>query len=111
MREERPPAPGTASAMNVHDVSTGVIPPGRSSPSGRRPRAAHPSLVALLTTRDQRRAETSYAASAFFEDDDFSDFFEESDDEDESLFESFLDSLFSPLSFDRSSSRFRRFVP
>jgi hypothetical protein len=62
--------------------------------------------------RRRRPARASYAASAFFEDDDFSDFFDESDDEDESLFESFLDSLFSPPSFpDRSSSRLRRFVP
>jgi hypothetical protein len=62
--------------------------------------------------RDPRRAqaETAYAASAFFEDDDFSDFVDESDEEDESLFVSF-DSFFSPLSFDRSISRLRRFVP
>jgi hypothetical protein len=72
--------------------------------------AGHPSLIALLAARDQRRAETAYAASAFFEDDDFSDLFDGSDFVSEDFDESF-DSFFSPLSFDRSISRFRRFVP
>jgi hypothetical protein len=74
-------------------------------------RRGHPSLVALLAARDQRRAETGYAASAFFEeDDDFSDFFDEDSDGVEDSF--FEDSVLSAPSFaERSISRLRRFVP
>jgi hypothetical protein len=107
-------SPGTASAMNVHDVSTGVIPPGRSSPPGPGARpAGTPFLIALAAQRSERRAETGYAASAFFEEDeDFSDFFDDSEDFEESP-ESFdFDSDLSPPSLpDRSISRLRRFVP
>ena len=79
-------------------------------PSGR-PADALPSLPCLRHATDAERRAT-YAASAFFEDDDLSDFFDESDDEDESLFESFFDSLFSPPSLPlRSISRLRRLVP
>jgi hypothetical protein len=104
-------------ATNVHDVSIGAIPPGRSWPCGpkpawgRNPPHGIPSLIALVAQSDGLRAETAYAASAFFagEAAGFSVFFDpESDDDVE---DSVFDSFFSPPSFDRSISRLRRFVP
>ena len=104
---------GALSTTCVQKAPTNALREKRLPPRAERAAGGRPSLVALLATLAMRGRTSGYAASAFFEeDDDLSDFFDESDDEDESLFESFFDSLFSPPSLPlRSISRLRRLVP
>jgi hypothetical protein len=107
-----PALPGALSTTCVQKAPTNALREKRLPPRAERAAGGRHSLVALLATLAMRGRTSGYAASAFFEDDDLSDFFDESDDEDESLFESFFDSLFSPPSLPlRSISRLRRLVP